>query len=167
MTAAAENGDGVALSALADGRQSEAAAAIARGTVRLLARHGFACLAELPLPNFRRADLVALSQKGEIWIVEVKSSLEDFRTDQKWHEYRDFCDRLLFAVKPDFPTAVLPEDTGLILADRFSGDIVRDAPEHRLSAARRKAMTLRCARASALRLSLVLDPPLSQVLGPG
>jgi hypothetical protein len=142
----------------ADGRQSERAADIARGVVRLLALHGFASICELPLANGRRADVAALSEAGEVWIVEIKSCLEDFRTDQKWPEYRDFCDRLLFAVAPDFPREVLPGDTGLIIADRFGGEIVRAAPEHRLAGARRKAMFLRFARLAAFRLSALYDP---------
>lgn len=164
MTETDENGDDALLAARGDGRQSLAAAEIARGTVRLLARHGCASLMEMPLPSFRRADVVALSLKGDIWIVEIKSSLDDFRTDQKWPLYRDFSDRLYFAVKPDFPREVLPEDAGLIVADRWGGDIVRDAPEHRLVPARRKVMTLRFARAAALRHSLLIDPGLAQVV---
>jgi hypothetical protein len=164
MTPIKENEDKASLAQLADARQSPAAQEIARGAVRLLARHGFACVAELPLPNGRRADLVAVSATGEIWIIEIKSSLEDFRSDQKWPEYQDFSDRLLFAVKPDFPADVLPEQTGLILADRYGGEIVRPAPEVRLAAPRRKAMTLRFARAAALRLSLAMDPPLAQTI---
>ncbi len=131
---------------------------VCRGAGRLLRAHGFACLNELPLPNGRRADVVALSQSGDIWIVEVKSGVEDFRVDNKWPEYRDFCDALFFAVAPDFPVDILPADTGLILADRYGGEIVREAPEHRLAPARRKAMTLRIARAAALTLHSVIDP---------
>ena len=141
-----------------DGRQSERAAEIARGAIRLLAMHGFGCVCELPLANGRRADVAALSEAGEIWIVEIKSCLEDFRTDQKWPEYRDFCDRLLFAVAPDFPREMLPPDAGLVIADRFGGEIVRAAPEHRLAGARRKAVMLRFARIAALRLSALYDP---------
>jgi hypothetical protein len=121
-------------------------------------------VAELPLPNGRRADICALSDKGEIWIVEIKSSLEDFRTDQKWPEYRDFSDRLFFAVRPGFPVDILPEDAGLILADRYGGEIVRPSPELRLAGARRKSMTLRIARTAAARLSVALDPSLRTAL---
>src|SRR2546423_13939314 len=85
-----------------DGRQSETALAIARGTARLLRSLGFTCISELPLPSGRRADLVALNERGEIWIVEIKSSLEDLRADQKWHEYRAHCDRLVFALTAEF-----------------------------------------------------------------
>ena len=95
-----------------------------------------------------------------ISIIEIKSSIEDFRVDQKWPEYRDYSDRLFFAVRPDFPVDILPADTGLILADRYGGEIVRPAPELRLAAARRKIMTLRFGRAAAARLAIALDPSL-------
>jgi hypothetical protein len=144
--------------AVRDGRQSPAAFDICRGVCRLLKSHAFAPLSEVGLANGRRADVVALSEVGELWIVEIKSCLEDFRADQKWPEYRDFCDRLLFAVAPAFPREVLPGDTGLIIADRYGGEIVRPAPEHRLTAPRRKAMTLRVARLAAWRLQGVIDP---------
>jgi hypothetical protein len=110
------------------------------------------------LPNGRRADVVGLSPAGDLSIVEVKSSLEDFRVDTKWPEYRDFCDAFYFAVAPDFPRDILPADTGLILADRFGAEIVRPAPEHRLPAARRKVMTMRFARAAAFSLQAQADP---------
>lgn len=133
---------------------------VCRGVGRLMRALGFASLNELPLPNGRRADVVGLSPSGDIWIVEVKSSIEDFRVDNKWPEYRDFSDALFFAVAPAFPVEILPSDTGLILADRYGGEIVRPAPELRLAAARRKAMTLRFARAAALTLQSVSDPNL-------
>jgi hypothetical protein len=133
---------------------------VCRGVGRLMRAHGLACLNELPLPNGRRADVVCLSASGDIWIVEVKSGIEDFRVDNKWPEYRDFCDALFFAVTPEFPVDILPADTGLILADRYGGEIVRDAPQHRLAPARRKSMTLRFARAAALTLQTVADPTL-------
>jgi len=133
---------------------------VCRGAGRLLRAHGYACLNELPLPNGRRADVIGLSRSGDILIVEVKSGVEDFRVDNKWPEYRNFCDALFFAVAPDFPVDILPADTGLILADRFGGEIVRAAPEHRLAPARRKAMTLRFARAAALTLQTLIDPTL-------
>jgi hypothetical protein len=141
-----------------DGRQSQAAYEICRGVARLLKAHGFAAVTEVVLANGRRADVVGLSDSGDIWIAEIKSCLEDFRTDRKWHEYREFCDRLLFAVSPGFPLEVLPADTGLIVADRYGGELLRPAPEHKLAAARRKAMTLRVARVAALRLQGVIDP---------
>ena len=133
---------------------------VCRGAGRLLRAHGYACLNELPLPNGRRADVIGLARNGDIWIVEVKSGLEDFRVDNKWPEYRDFCDALFFAVAPEFPVDILPADTGLILADRYGGEIVRPAPEHRLAPARRKAMTLRIARVAAMTLQSLIDPTL-------
>lgn len=164
-----ENGRDPVLSppAAFGGPQSEAAREICRGVVRVLAAHGLAAVAELPLPNGRRADVVGLGPDGSIWIVEIKSCLEDFRTDRKWPEYRDFSDRLFFGVMPGFPLDVLPGETGLIIADRYGGEIVREAPDLRLAAARRKAMTLRLARASASRLSLLLDPTLPAALWHG
>lgn len=143
---------------LGDHRQSEAALAIARGARRCLLAHGLSTITELTLANGRRADLAALSDSGEFWIVEIKSSLADFRGDQKWQEYREYCDRLYFAVNKDFPAAALPEECGLILADRYGGEIVRDAPEHKLSAARRKAVMHRFARIASLRLHALADP---------
>ena len=141
-----------------DGRQSERASAIARGTARLLAQHGMRAIAEFALANGRRADLVALGEVGEVWIVEIKSSVEDFRADQKWPDYREFCDRLFFAVAADFPMSLLPLDTGHIVADRYGGEIVRQAAEHRLAGARRKALILRFSRVAAGRLMSIADP---------
>ncbi len=102
---------------------------VCRGVGRLLRAIGFAVINELSLANGRRADVVGLSPAGDIWIVEVKSCLDDLRVDSKWPEYRDFSDALFFAVAPGFPVEILPADTGLILADRFGGEIVRPAPE--------------------------------------
>jgi len=143
-----------------DGRQSDAALAIARGASRCLLAHGYARLTELTLANGRRADLIGIEAKGQIAIVEVKSSLADFQSDQKWPWYRDYCDHFYFAVAPDFPTDVLPDDIGLIVADRYGGEIVRGAPEHRLAGARRKEITVRFARSAALRLHGLADPEL-------
>ncbi len=141
-----------------DGRQSPAAFNICRGVVRLLSARAMAAVTEVSLANGRRADVAAIGQGGEIWIVEIKSSIEDFRTDQKWPEYRDFCDRLFFAVGPEFPIGVLPPDTGLIVADRYDGEIVRAALEHKLPGARRKSVTLTLAHTAANRLQGMLDP---------
>jgi len=131
---------------------------VCRGVCRLLRALNVANVKELMLPNGRRADVVGLSPAGDFSIVEVKSSLEDFRVDTKWPEYRDFCDVFYFAVAPDFPRDILPADTGLILADRFGAEIVRPAPEHRLPAARRKVMTMRFARSAAFSLQAQADP---------
>ena len=108
------HGDGCRpqLGTAADGRQSPAAFDICRGVARVLQAHGFAAVSEVALANGRRADVAGISDSGEIWIVEIKSCLEDFRTDQKWPEYREFCDRLFFAVAPDFPREVLPRGHG-------------------------------------------------------
>lgn len=146
------------LPAVSDGRQSPRALAIQRGTCRLLRALGFATVTELVLSSGHRADIAALGHKGEIWIIEIKSSVEDFRTDAKWPAYHDHCDRLFFAVGGDLPLDILPEATGIMVADRFGAAIVRDAPEQPLVAARRKAVQLRFARAAALRLHALMDP---------
>lgn len=122
---------------------------------------GSAVVTELSLSGGRRADLVVLSKTGDLWIIEIKSCIADFRADSKWTDYRAHCDRLYFAVDADFPHDILPEDTGLIIADRYGAEIIREAPEHRLVAARRKAVTLRFARAAALRLQSAMDPALT------
>jgi hypothetical protein len=141
-----------------DGRQSPKAFAIFRGVGRLLKAHGLAVVGEVGLANGRRADVAGVGSSGEIWIVEIKSCIGDFRSDRKWPEYRAFCDRLFFAVAPTFPLDVLPQDVGLIVADRYGGEIIRAAAELRLGTARRKAMTLRLLRTAALRLQSVIDP---------
>jgi len=142
----------------ADGRQSPTALAIARGTARTLHALGYCVVSELALPSGRRADLVALGGDGEIIIVEVKSSVADFRADQKWMDYRQHCDRLFFATIVDVPREIFPPDTGLIVADAFGASIVCEAPEHRLAAATRKTVLLRFAHAAALRLQALADP---------
>jgi hypothetical protein len=141
-----------------DGRQSETALKIARGTARLLHAHGFSVVSELPLPSGRRADLVGLDAAGQIWIVEIKSSIADFRADQKWPDYRAHCDRLFFATSLDVPCEIFPGDAGLIVEDHFGADFKCPAPEHRLPAATRKSMLLLFARAAALRLQALHDP---------
>ena len=141
-----------------DRRQSETALAIARGTARLLRSLGFACVSELPLPSGRRADLVALNERGEIWIVEIKSSVADFRADQKWQDYRAHCDRLFFATCQEVPCEIFPQDTGLIVADAYGAHMHCEAPEHRLPAPTRKLMTVRFAMAAARRINRLVDP---------
>jgi len=143
---------------ISDGRQSPIASEIQRGTCRLMRTFGNSVVTELSLSSGHRADIAALSRTGEIWIVEIKSCLADFRADDKWDAYRNHCDRFFFAVSQDFPLDVLPPDTGLILADRYSGAIIREAPEHKIAGARRKAVTLRFARAAATRLQSLQDP---------
>jgi hypothetical protein len=141
-----------------DGRQSQTALAVARGTMRLLHQFGFSAVSELALPSGRRADLVALNSASEIWIVEIKSSIEDFRADQKWMDYHLHCDRLFFATTMEVPCEIFPKDTGLIVADAFGAQIVCEAPEHKLHAATRKSMMLSFARCAALRLQSLADP---------
>ena len=141
-----------------DGRQSATALAVARGTTRLLHSLGLTVVSELALASGRRADLVALGDGGEIWIVEIKSSIADFRADRKWMDYRMHCDRLFFATTTDVPCEIFPKDTGLIVADAFGAEIVCEAPAHRLHASTRKSMMLAFARTAALRLSALADP---------
>ena len=141
-----------------DRRQSETALAITRGTTRLLRSLGFSCVSELSLPSGRRADLVALNERGDVWIVEIKSSIEDLRADQKWPDYRAHCDRLFFAFTQDLPCEIFPGETGLIVADAYGAHIHCDAPEHRLPAATRKSMMLRFAMTAAHRLNRLHDP---------
>jgi hypothetical protein len=141
-----------------DGRQSETALAVARGTARLLHAYGFSVVSELELPSGRRADLAALDAAGDIWIVEIKSSVADFHADQKWQDYRAHCDRLFFATCMDMPCDIFPSDTGLIVADAFGAQMICEAPEHRLPAATRKSMMIIFARAAAQRLQSLADP---------
>jgi hypothetical protein len=141
-----------------DGRQSQTALMVSRGAQRLLLSLGLSCISELPLASGRRADLVAIGGDGEIWIVEIKSSVTDFRVDQKWPDYRAHCDRLLFATAPHVPVDIFPDDAGLIVADDYGGELLREAPEHRLHASTRRSMLLCFARAAALRLQSLADP---------
>lgn len=139
-------------------RPSPAALAISRGTQRLLVTLGLSCVAELPLASGRRADLVGLRDNGDIWIVEIKSSVEDYRADRKWADYRKHCDRLFFATAAHVPLNMFSADAGLILADSHGAEVVREAPEHRLHAATRRSVTLAFARAAARRLQAIHDP---------
>jgi hypothetical protein len=142
----------------ADGRQSPHALSVARGVGRLVRARGFALVAELPLATGRRADIVALGPGGELWIIEIKSSVEDFRVDRKWPDYRLSCDRLFFATHADVPIDIFPEDAGVIVADAYGAELLREAPEHRLAGATRKAMMIRFAQAAAHRLHGLIDP---------
>lgn len=128
------------------------AAEICRGVLRLFSAHGFAGVTEMTLANGRRADVAAIGPSGEISIVEIKSCVADFRSDQKWPEYQPFCDRFYFAVGHDFPQDLIPDESGLIVADAFGGAILREPEYEKLAAARRKAVTLRFARLAAARL---------------
>ena len=134
------------------------AAAIRRGVRRTLRAQGLECLDEVPLPNGRRADVMALGPQSQIWIIEIKSSIADFRADQKWPEYCSYCDQLYFAVAPDFPVEILPAGAGLILADAYGGDVIRHPEPQPLTASRRKALTLAFGRLAAARLQSLIDP---------
>jgi hypothetical protein len=131
---------------------------LARGTCRHLRQLDMVTVEELVPATGLRVDVMALSPKGEIWIIECKSGLPDFRADQKWQGYLPYCDRFFWAVDADFPVEVLPDDTGLIIADRYDAAIIRPAPENRLPPARRKAMTLKFARHAAIRAQAARDP---------
>ncbi len=131
---------------------------LARGVCRALDQLGYSSLVEFPLANGRRADVLALGRHGELVIVEVKSSVADFRADRKWPAYRDFSDRLYFAVASNFPAVLIPEQCGLIVADPFGAALVRDGAAVALSPARRRALTLRFARIAAARLRRSIDP---------
>ncbi len=141
-----------------DGRQSEKALQIQRGTSRYLRSLGYAVMPEFALASSRRADLFAVKGDGTIWIIEIKSSLQDFRSDQKWHEYRDYCDYFSFAIPTDLSPEIMPQDAGLIVADQYGADELRAALPHPLHAARRKAVTLSFARNAAARLHSLWDP---------
>jgi hypothetical protein len=130
---------------------------IARGTLRLLSGLGYFGLTEMTLANNRRADIAAVGPAGEITMVEIKSSVADFRSDSKWPEYIPFCDRFYFAVMEDFPQDLIPLEAGLIVADAFGGAVIREALPDKLAGARRKAVTLRLARLAAARLQAGQD----------
>ena len=131
---------------------------LARGVCRALTALGYGALTEFPLNNGRRVDIIAVSGGGDIVIVEIKSSTADFRSDKKWTEYLDYCDAFYFAVAADFPIALLPEDCGLIVADDYGAEILRQAPARSLNGSRRRAQTLRLAVAAMQRLARFLDP---------
>ena len=131
---------------------------IARGVSRHLRTLDFACVEEFVPDRGLRVDVMALGPKGELWVVECKSCRADFASDQKWQGYLDYCDRYFWAVDGDFPTELLPEDSGLILADDYDAEILRLGPEVKLAAARRKKLTARLARIAAIRLQGLRDP---------
>ena len=144
---------------IVDLRQSPTALRVQRGVMRLLrGQHDFCCFAEVPLANGRRADVLAVGPKGEIWIVEIKSSLIDFQVDSKWHHYKEFCDRFYFAKPPELDPDIFPLSEGLIAADAHDAAILRQAQDDPLPAARRKALTLKLARLGADRVHTLMDP---------
>lgn len=131
---------------------------LARGVCRGLRALDFVSVEELVPTAGLRVDVMALGPRGEIWVIECKSSRADFATDRKWHHYLEWCDRFFWAVDGDFPTHLLPEQTGLILADAYDAEVVRMGPETPLAAARRKVMVQKFARHAALRLQGLRDP---------
>lgn len=131
---------------------------LTRGVMRAFADMGHACLAELPLGNGRRVDLMALDRGGLLTIVEVKTSVADYRSDNKWREYLPYCDRFYFAVGEAFDRAVLPDGIGTMVADRYGAAIIAASLEFKMAPARRKALTLRFARTAGRRL-MHLDEP--------
>lgn len=144
---------------IVDLRQSPTALKVQRGVMRLLrTTYDFCCFAEVPLANGRRADVLGVGPKGEIWIVEIKSSLVDYRVDAKWPNYKEFCDRFYFAKPPELDGEIFPDDEGLIGADGHGAEILRPAQEHLLVPARRKAMMLKLVRLGADRVHYLMDP---------
>ena len=138
--------------------------AVRRAAAALCQQLAWAALHELPLPNGRRADLLALRPDGGFVCIEVKSGPRDFLTDDKWPEYRAFCDAMYFAVDDAFPLDLLPDTTGLIVASGREAEMVRAAPSHPLASARRRAMTHRFATVAAARLAAMEDPAVTSSL---
>lgn len=141
-----------------DGRQSETALMIARGVRRLFSARGYFSVTELPLIDGRRADVVAVNDDGEVVIVEIKSSPADLRADRKWRDYIACCDRLYFAISEATPAHLPPDEAGLILADAYAAEILREADRRLMPPASRRAVLLRFARAAADRLHRLADP---------
>jgi len=144
---------------IVDLRQSPTALKVQRGVMRFLrATYDFCCFAEVPLANGRRADVLGIGPKGEIWIVEIKSSLIDYRVDAKWPNYKDYCDRFFFAKPPELDGGIFPADEGLIVADGHGAEILRQAVDTGLPPARRRAMLLKLVRLGADRVHQLMDP---------
>jgi len=131
---------------------------VCRAAVRFCAQRGWSPVTEMPLPNGRRADILALLPDGGFAVVEVKSCARDFLSDGKWPDYRDYCDRLYFAVDLDFPQELIPAEVGLIVADAPDAALLRDAPAHPIAPARRRALLHRYAVTAAGRLAALQDP---------
>lgn len=131
---------------------------MARGVARALSARGFATLTEFLLLNGRRVDVVGVNGSGQTIIVEIKSCIADYRNDQKWAEYLEYCDSFYFAVPPEFPQEILPDDCGLMVADDYGAEVIREAPAQVMNGSRRRAQTLRLALTAMLRLGRVNDP---------
>ena len=140
-------------------------ARLRRAAIRLCLARLWAPIAEMPLPNGRRADILAVQQDGRIAIIEVKSSRRDFETDRKWPDYRDYADFLFFAVDAGFPLEILPPETGLILCHEDQAELVREAPHTPLAPARRRSLLIAEARLATLRLALKEDPNAAHLAG--
>ena len=130
---------------------------VARGVSRLLMQEGYSPILEFTLANGRRLDVAALGPDGCVLGVEIKVAVADLKGDTKWPEYLEFCDRFYFAIPPEFPDEFVPAGTGLIVADRYGGAIVRPSPEWQIHPSRRKAVTLRFAKCAAERLALEIE----------
>jgi len=143
--------------AMENGCSSENALGVARGVSRLLIQEGYSPILEFTLANGRRLDVAALGADGTMVGVEIKVALADLRGDQKWPDYLEFCELFYFAIPPDFPDEYVPAGTGLIVADRYGGAIVRPSPRTVLHPSRRKAVTLSFARVAAERLSQIIE----------
>ena len=139
---------------------------LARGVCRHFASLDFVTVVELVPQSGLRVDVMGLGPKGEIWIVECKSSREDFTSDRKWQGYLEWCDRYFWAVDENFPTDLLPDTTGLIIADAFEAEIVHMGAEHKVAPARRKALIHKFARHAASRLHAARDPGHYGAAGP-
>lgn len=130
---------------------------LARGICRHLSAYDFRGITEFVPRSGLRVDVMAVGPKGELWVIECKSSRADYMTDSKWQGYLEFCDRFYWAVDADFPREILPEGTGIFLADAYGAEMLRDAPEHRLAAARRKSLMIKIARTASERLLRATD----------
>jgi hypothetical protein len=144
---------------IVDLRQSPTALRVQRGVMRFLReQHDYAAYSEVPLANGRRADVLGIGPGGEIWIVEIKSSLADFQADSKWPAYKDYCDRFFFAKPPELDPDIFPVSEGLMVGDNHDGAILRMAGHAPLAPARRKALMLKLARLGADRIHTLMDP---------
>nr|WP_319246931.1 MmcB family DNA repair protein [uncultured Celeribacter sp.] len=140
---------------------------LARGVCRHMRSHDFVCVEELVPTRGLRVDVMALGPKGDVWVIECKSSRADFTSDTKWQGYLEWCDRFFFAVDQDFPTEILPAEAGLIMADAYQAEILRLPEQQRLPAARRKVMHMKFARHAATRLQSYRDPGVAVTFGAG
>lgn len=137
---------------------------LARGVSRLMASHGFSGIEEFVPTRGLRVDVIALGPKGELWIVECKSSRADFVSDNKWQSYLEWCDRFFWAVDSDFPTDLLPDTSGLIVADAYGGEILRMPESCKLAPARRRVITQKIAQTATRRLHVLRDPAMHSAL---